>query len=605
MKTAVLRLLTTGCLMLLMGTATQGANLLAPGDFIIAIDTDPGSANSSYPDGEPPINAIDGIVGSKYLNFGKLNTGLIASPFFPTTAQSLVLTTANDAEPRDPASWQVYGTNDLITSTDNSFGDQENWTLIGEGTVALPAARGTVGPVLSFANSTLFNSYRVVFPTVKDPNNANSMQVAEVALYSTSDGTGAPIFNIANPVIAIGLDVQPDARSPDNEGPANLLDGTGPVLSLQQSDYPGNEGPQNVVDGTLNKYLNFGKEHAGFIVTPASGSSQVQSFTLTTANDEAPRDPASWQLFGTNEPIVSLDNSYGIAENWTLIDEGALVLPTARDTLSAPVVVTNPNLYSSYKMLFPTLLDGGAANSMQIAEASFYESTDGTGIDILNPGDAVLAVDGTVTLGEESKYLNFGKENSGVIVTPAGASTVTGFEVLTANDAPSRDPASWELYGTNDPITSAPFSQGDQENWVLIDSGTFTEAQVPTDRQTAGETVPVTNSTSYRSYRLLIPTLRDSAAEDANSMQLAGLQLVGEFAGSGVDTDNDGDVDGTDFLALQRTDPSLIAAWSAEFGTTAAQASGAAVPEPASGVALLLGLAGLLVRGGVPGSRRV
>jgi hypothetical protein len=50
-----------------------------------------------------------------------------------------------------------------------------------------------------------------------------------------------------------------------------------------------------------------------------------------------------------------------------------------------------------------------------------------------------------------------------------------------------------------------------------------------------------------------------------------------------VDLDNDGDVDGRDFLAIQRTDPSLIAAWQAQYGDQIAiplQASLVAVPEP-------------------------
>lgn len=55
------------------------------------------------------------------------------------------------------------------------------------------------------------------------------------------------------------------------------------------------------------------------------------------------------------------------------------------------------------------------------------------------------------------------------------------------------------------------------------------------------------------------------------------------LVGSQVDVDEDGDVDGRDFLLLQRTDPSLTAAWEAEFGT-ASQVPPAigVVPEPLS-----------------------
>ncbi|MGI9428482.1 MAG: hypothetical protein ACR2NM_07485 [Bythopirellula sp.] len=49
-----------------------------------------------------------------------------------------------------------------------------------------------------------------------------------------------------------------------------------------------------------------------------------------------------------------------------------------------------------------------------------------------------------------------------------------------------------------------------------------------------------------------------------------------------VDLDDDGDVDGLDFLAIQRTDPSLIPAWEFEYGSAlGANAEPQAVPEPA------------------------
>ena len=59
---------------------------------------------------------------------------------------------------------------------------------------------------------------------------------------------------------------------------------------------------------------------------------------------------------------------------------------------------------------------------------------------------------------------------------------------------------------------------------------------------------------------------------------------------SPVDLDGDGDVDGQDFLLIQRTDPALIPQWQLEFGSGGgALAAAAAVPEP--GALGLLGLA--------------
>jgi hypothetical protein len=319
-----------------------------------------------------------------------------------------------------------------------------------------------------------------------------------------------------------------------------------PVLAIDfdlisNSSYPGGEAPMFVLDATPGtKYLNFGRRNTGVIVTPAFGASQVQSFVLTTAGDAPERDPASWSLYGTHDAIVSADNSDGSGESWTLIDSGTVTLPDTRLTIAAPVSVTNGSMYSSYRFVFPTVKDDFAANSMQVADVGFYQSSDGTGTNVLAVGDDIRAVmlpapqsrypaaeapaklfDGDTG----TKYLNFGKENSGLIVSRAlGPSLVTSFQMTTANDSPSRDPASWMLYGTNDPIASTNNSLGDGESWTLIDQGAL---NLPMDRMMAGDVVPVSNSTYYASYRMVFPTIRDTAAPDADSLQFSGLQMYG------------------------------------------------------------------------------
>jgi hypothetical protein len=66
-----------------------------------------------------------------------------------------------------------------------------------------------------------------------------------------------------------------------------------------------------------------------------------------------------------------------------------------------------------------------------------------------------------------------------------------------------------------------------------------------------------------------------------------------QFASAGVDQDGDGDVDGSDFLAIQRNNLSLIPAWEAAFGTLSPASSAAvAVPEPVTSLLLAIGLMG-------------
>ncbi|MCA9234056.1 MAG: CotH kinase family protein [Planctomycetales bacterium] len=149
-------------------------------------------SDSSYPGDESPPNTVDSNPFTKYLNFAGENSGLIITPNSGASIlRSFQLTTANDAEGRDPASYEIYGTNDPVTSADNSTGLQEDWTLISSGSLSLPTARFTDGPVVSFSNSTSYTSYKIVFPTLKIANNA--MQFADIHMYETSNGTGAQI----------------------------------------------------------------------------------------------------------------------------------------------------------------------------------------------------------------------------------------------------------------------------------------------------------------------------------------------------------------------------------------------------------------------------
>ena len=177
---------------------------------------------------------------------------------------------------------------------------------------------------------------------------------------------------------------------------------------------------------------------------------------------------------------------------------------------------------------------------MQIGEASFYASNDGSGVDLLNAGDPTLAIhfgpESNYPGGEgpaqvldadsNSKYLNFGKADSGLIISRADGlpAIVDSLTFTAANDAPERDPLTWELFGTNDAITSADNSTGMNENWTLVDTGDTGLAADP-GRQMPGLEQLVSNNTAYSAYRIHFPTLRDEGA--ANSMQVGGIVFGG------------------------------------------------------------------------------
>ena len=322
----------------------------------------------------------------------------------------------------------------------------------------------------------------------------------------------------------------------------NLLAPSDAIIAIgygSESNYPGAESPDKLLDGvTDTKYLNFGKENAGFIVTPGSGSSVAQSAVFTTANDEEARDPSNVSIYGTNDPITSLNNGTGNNENWSLISSFDANLPGARLTTSAPIDFTNGAAYSSYRVTFDNVKNAGGANSVQLDEFQLFSGLGGAGNSILGATDSIIAFDtdtnasssfpggeapGFAIDGDSAtKYLNFQGINTGFIVTPSGgASVISAFTMTTGNDVPERDPNAYVIYGTNDAITSAENSGGDSENWVRIQGGTLNP---PAGRGVAYDSEAIANTTAYTSYRF------DVVGNGGDGlMQFAEIQFEGTF----------------------------------------------------------------------------
>jgi hypothetical protein len=341
---------------LLAAGQTLGAPILSSSDAAIAIDAHGKTSRSSSPgsNAENVPNAIDGVTTTKYLNFGHSGSGFIVTPSAATPVESFRITTANDAPGRDPATWELWGFNGALVSPNHSAGLDEAWTLIQSGSVALPGdpavngdQRGVAGPLVDVASGGVgYQHYKMVFPRLKDLSRANSMQIAEIQFYSDNAGTTG-ILAPGNPTRAINFGFE--SRYGINERPAQVLDQV-----------------------ATTKYLNFGEERSGLIITNAEGPETVFSMRLTTANDAVDRDPASYELWGTNNVVTSQDNGDGLnAENWTLISSGALALPAARLDSSTLVPINATVAYKSYKLIFPTVKNAAGANSMQIADVQF------------------------------------------------------------------------------------------------------------------------------------------------------------------------------------------------------------------------------------------
>jgi hypothetical protein len=142
---------------------------------------------------------------------------------------------------------------------------------------------------------------------------------------------------------------------------------------LGRNGWPASEGPAHAIDGEAPKYLNTGKENTGLVIVPAIGSTIAQDITLWTANDLPERDPASFELYGTR-------STHGTApfdlDQFELIASGALALPDTRNPSGSPlslvnsqtVTFSNREVFTTYMIVFPSLKNSAAANSMQIGD---------------------------------------------------------------------------------------------------------------------------------------------------------------------------------------------------------------------------------------------
>jgi len=112
-----------------------------------------------------------------------------------------------------------------------------------------------------------------------------------------------------------------------------------------------------------------------------------------------------------------------------------------------------------------------------------------------------------------TKWLDYkgGKESTWLEVILKSPEKVSKYAIVSANDAPARDPSSWRLEGRNE----------DSLGWTTVDERS---KQVFPGRLLR-RTFPISKPTSFQIYRLTV----EANAKGADAMQLADFQLwVGE-----------------------------------------------------------------------------
>jgi hypothetical protein len=172
------------------------SDITTPGDTVQGVPNDgltTGGGDNGWPPNEYPALVIDNDVTTKYLHFkGETEpTGFQVTPMLGSTlVTGLTFTTANDAPERDPIAFELYGSNESIDGP---------YELIAAGEIAdfnqvdaWPRFTMNATPI-EFENTVAYEHYQVLFPAVRNPDEANSMQIAEVELI------GVPV--VAKPLV--------------------------------------------------------------------------------------------------------------------------------------------------------------------------------------------------------------------------------------------------------------------------------------------------------------------------------------------------------------------------------------------------------------------
>ena len=367
---------------------------------------------------ETAVRAFDNSTSTKWLDFATNNPGTRASWIqyqytngLRYVVTSYSMTSANDAQERDPATWRLLGSNNGGT----------NWTTLDVRSNQVFTARFQ-RQSFSTTNSAAYNLYRLQIDSVFNTASANSVQLAELELIGTPNylywwsfgdggsssaqnpqytytnngnylvvlgvsfglqtGTNTTLICVGPPLTATlsatptngatPLTVQFAAQASGGNGARSPYDTTGDHLGsvTAQGDNPPTEAALNAFDDTTTtKWLDFASAY------PSTRSSWIQyqyakglqyivsQYTVASANDAMTytnRNPANWRLLGSNDA----------GTNWTTLDLRTNQAFTANYQKLAYSFV-NTNAYNLYRFQVDRVANPTTANSVQLSELEF------------------------------------------------------------------------------------------------------------------------------------------------------------------------------------------------------------------------------------------
>jgi hypothetical protein len=304
-----------------------------------------GSGNWGWPGGEAPDLALDNNTGKKFLHFkGELEpTGIRVTPLDgPSIVTGLTLTTANDATERDPVTFELSGSNVGIDGPYELIADGNIVDFAGE--AAWPRFTMNATPI-TFDNDVAYAHYQLLFPTVRDPGSANSMQIGEVELLGVLVGPAAPPL-IASVVRSGGVSGDRDpicaydgSTAPLATEAGGLKDGN---MVFSDRTYPWSGIPAELEGSEYIRTFNSDKNGGTVDVTYEVTISRAAIVWLTIDD----RIPAEWDAGGAvTSPQDAADlTTAAIGPAGTFTDTGLDIFVHENDTTDRQMSVFSAEL---------------------------------------------------------------------------------------------------------------------------------------------------------------------------------------------------------------------------------------------------------------------
>ena len=434
------------------------------------------SARSSISDNENETKLFDNDLVTKWLDNEAIPTSeaptWVQIDFAEAQAvNTLIITSANDAESRDPENFTLLGSND----------DGATWVVLTDVVGASFDDRLTA-QTFSFANELAYNSYR--FNITKNKGGVELTQIAEIQMLG-------PVFISVNHTSEASFVASARDSIGDAENQDKAFDGQSETKWLDNQAVPTVEEPTWI-------QVDFAEAVA------------VNQLAITSANDAPARDPENFALWASNDA----GTTWIEIGNWVgEVFDGRFERKIFR--------ATNQLAYSTYRLNITK--NAGNVDLMQVAEIGLigpqYASTD-----LTSAAGTVYSARAAISDGESAamafddstatKWLDNGgvpteAEPSWVQVDLPASRVVSSLAITSANDAPARDPENFALLGSND----------GGETWVVVAS--FVGESW--DERLQRRTFDFTNGLSFSSYRLQIT--KNSGNTDL--MQISEIELIG------------------------------------------------------------------------------